>query len=299
MANPLPSVFTGPALALPRRLDTLAEHWARLPWRLRMALLICVVLALTWWHTNRVNTVKAALGALQHVWVATETLTPGSDVTGKFKRTAVPTSIKPASAVSEEPTSSPVLTIVEGTVATSLHFDGIDKAPAVPLGHRAIAVGTSDADLFSPGSRVDLWDLSGDDPSVLAEQLIVVSVKDQRVIVGVPDTTASTVVQRASNNRIRVAPAGTMKTAPADDSAHEPSSVDHVPATEQPSKQPGLLSELSTEGTPKALLEAGSSDLASPSPNASRPSTPVQQDARGVSQQSTRLSHAHRVYKPP
>lgn len=299
MAKPLPSIFSGPAWALPRRLDTLAEHWARLPWRLRTALLICLALTLGWWHTNRVNNVKAALGALHHVWVATETLTPGSDVTGKFQRTAVPGSVTPASAVSEEPTESPVLTIVEGTVATSAHFDGIDKAPVVPLGHRAIAINTGDADLFSPGSRVDLWDLSGDEPTVLVEQLIVVSVKDHRVIVGVPDARASNVVQRASSNNIRVAPAGVKETTPATEEPAQPLDEGSEPTAEHPSERSGVVPPHPSENAPEMLQHVRRSELAIPPASSSQFTPSSKHDARGPSRQRTRLSHAHRVYKPP
>lgn len=299
MANPLPSVFTGPALAYPRRLDHLAERWARLPWRFRAALLVCLALTLVWWHTSRVNKVTAAMGSVQHVWVATETLTPGSDVAGKFKRTAVPGVIRPEAAVSEEPTASPVLTIVAGTVATSVHFDGVDKAPAVPAGHRAIAISTGDADLFSPGSRVDLWDLSEDEPTLLVEQLIVVSVKAQRVIVGVPDATASTVVQRASSNHIRVAPAGAAQT----NGAVEVKPKPPAEGTDSPSELGGgsdaLIPPTPVEGSPEPLPGASPSNLASPSPHPSQAASPAQHDARGPNRVEARRSHAQRVYKPP
>lgn len=299
MANLLPSVFTGPALALPRHLDQVAERWARLPWRLRAALLICLGLTLMCWHTNRVNNVKAALGAIQHVWVATETLTPGSDTAGKFKRTAVPAAIRPAEAVSDEPTASPVLTIVAGTVATSVHFEGVDKAPSVPAGHRAIAIATSDADLFAPGSRVDLWDLSGDEPGLLVEQLIVVSVKAQRVIVGVPDATASAVVQRASSNHLRVAPAGVVDKTPSHASTRQPSDVD---AELIPIKAPGSQAVVpptpkpTTLNTPRAersIDSPGSSGFTSEDPDAAH------HEVRGVRRDQTRNSHALRILKPP
>lgn len=299
MAKPLPSVFTGPAPALPRRLDRGAEHWARLPWRQRAVLLLCLMLTLFWWHTNRVNNVKATLGSLTHVWVATETLTPGSDVTGKFKRTAVPEAIRPEAAVADEPTMSPVLTIVAGTVATAIHFDGVDKAPAVPTGHRAIAIGTSDADLFSPGSRIDLWDLSTDKPTLLAEQLIVVSVKAQRIIVGVPEAAASTVVQRSASNQTRVAPAGSPPSAPSAKTTPE----SPTPGADTPSAQAilheGSASPNPTGGSPASHRKTRLSGQVSSVQNPSRPARSVQHEARGRHGMLAQYNHAQRIYKPP
>lgn len=241
-----------------------------------------------WWHLNRINNIKAALGEVQDVWVAKETLTPGSDVAGKFKKVAVPGSVRPEGAVHDEPTGSPVLTIVAGTVATTVHFDGVDKAPAVPDGHRAIAITTGDADLFSPGARVDLWDLSDEEPRLLVEQLIVVSVKAQRVIVGVPESSASTVVQRASSNHLRVAPSGATSTHTPKDTATpiRTSSKDATSPREHTASAGGVVPYAPSSG----LSETSEQPETAGSP---------QREARGTHQGNERRGHAQRVPKPP
>lgn len=210
MADSTPTPpLTGPAFVLPSRIDRLAERWARLPWRLRAAILLMVVCGLMGWHIHRVSHARGNADTFKPVWIANETLVPGSEVAGKFRRISVPAPAVPELAITDEPSGAPVLTIVSGTVATSAHFDGVNKAPPVPNGHRAVAVGTQDAELYAPGTRVDLWDTRSDPPILAFEQLIVVSVKGQRVVLGVPDDRAGVVVQLEASKQLRISPAGT------------------------------------------------------------------------------------------
>ncbi|WP_336250582.1 hypothetical protein [Stomatohabitans albus] len=208
MPAPSPPPFVGPAFPLPARLDRLAERWARLPWRMQALITVLVVCALILVHINRVSQARGEAKALHTAWVATETLAPGDLSEGKFVRVRVPEQALPALAVTEAPTEPPVLPIVAGTVATTAHFDGVDKAPNVPVAHRAVAITSSDADLYAPGAQVDLWELADEQPSILVEHLTVVSVKQNRVVVGVPDALAARTIRLQALGQLQLSLAG-------------------------------------------------------------------------------------------
>lgn len=285
MANPTPSLFTGPALAWPPSLDRMAERWARLPWRMRAAIILVGAAAFLCWHVSRVNSVKAAMGNLHHVWIAQDTITPGGEVAGKFVKRSVPGVLRPETAISDEPSVSPVLTIVAGTVATSTHFEGVDRALSVPAGHRAVAIATGDADLFAPGSRVDLWDLTEEDPKLILDQLIVVSVKAERVIVGVPESSASLAVQRAASNNLRVTPAG------ADSSAKQRITPTPSPTSTPPTPIPSTSVSPAGERPPRENDQGTQGVPEQPSPD--------QPEARSQGTRHTPIGNGLPVSKPP
>lgn len=208
MADSSPPPFTGPALALPARLDQLVERWARLPWRLRALLVAILCGSLFMFHLSSVSNARGLADDLHEVWVASTTLAPGDSPDGKFVRAKVPDSALPELAIDHMPTTAPVLTIVAGTVATTAHFDGLEKAPDVPIGHRAIALTTTDADLYAPGSRVDLWQIREQTPQPFLEQLVVVSVKHNRVVLGIPEAHVGEAVQLQHLGQLQLAPAG-------------------------------------------------------------------------------------------
>ena len=230
MAEPSPPPLTGPALPLPERLDRVSERWARLPWRARTLIILMALSGLVLIHIIRVNDAKGVASAMQSVWVANETIVPGAPAERQFSRIQLPSRAVPPLAVSEEPSTSPVLTIVAGTVATSAHFDGVEKAPAIPAGYRAVALSINDADLYAPGTQVDLWDTNADPPRVLLERLLVVQVKAERVIIGVPENHAGSVIQLISSNHLRMTPAGDRDQTRSSDALEQATSDPPVPS---------------------------------------------------------------------
>lgn len=259
----IPPALTGPPRPLPLWADRLAERWIRLPWRLRAILIVAMIVLALAWHFMSVANASLAQGTLKPAWIAVSTLTPGQEPKGRFKKVLVPSSCYPPLAVTEEPSTPPALTLVEGAIATSAHFDGLARAPTTTPGFRPLAITTPDADLYAPGSRVDLFDTTADPPVLALTGLYVISVKDDRILIGIPEAASAQIVTLVHTGAIQLVPAASTMSQP----TLAPASPSPRPvAVPEARPTPGLAPTLSPTTTPGPGI--------SPHPSPSAQSTP-------------------------
>ncbi|AXV08664.1 hypothetical protein DVS28_a3995 [Euzebya pacifica] len=178
---PLRSGFLyGPPPPLPRRLDALAEGWARLPPRARLIVwgLLAVVVA------GQCSAYRDGLlaqwgGGGIEVWQATRTITPGEDVADAVRRVRLPPIAVPPDPVTEiDPDMTLTLPLMDGAVLTEAHISSVGPAAVLPAEHRLLPVPVETAWGIDAGAVVDVWavDRSRGPPELLSEGLRVLAV---------------------------------------------------------------------------------------------------------------------------
>lgn len=178
---PLRSGFLyGPPPPLPRRLDRLAEGWARLPPRARlMAWALLAIVVAGQCSAYRDGLAARWGGAGVEVWQATRTVPAGEDVAGALQQVRLPPVAVPPDPVTDvRPGQSLTLPLLEGAVLTHAHISSVGPAAALAPGERLLPIPVQATWGIEAGAVVDVWavDRSRGPPELLAEGLRVLAV---------------------------------------------------------------------------------------------------------------------------
>jgi hypothetical protein len=172
LPGPLDRLLDGGPPVLPRPADALAERWARLRPRTRMAVTVLAVVA-------AVTTLQARVVAADGRWggrptsalVATADLTVGTSLgsTGELRRVELPPASVPPGALDRAPGDAVLAyALPRGAVLTRAHIDPRGPAAGLAGDMRAVPVPVEDSWGVSAGGWVDVWVLgAGTDPAVL------------------------------------------------------------------------------------------------------------------------------------
>lgn len=158
-----PRLLHGPPLALPGGLDRLAERWARLPPRVRAAVVAGLVLAVAAALSAYLQSVERRWGGEPvTVYVAGRDLAVGALPTG-LEAVEVPPPLAPPTAVREPPGEQRLaLAAPAGTVLTTTHLDAQGPSTGLDAGERAVPVPIEEGWGVAAGGWVDVWVLDAD-----------------------------------------------------------------------------------------------------------------------------------------
>lgn len=207
----MPSPLQGPPPALPGPLDRLAERWARLPPRLRIAVVLLLVMLFGAWQANRLVAAQTQWGAAAvSVWRAVRTVPAGEPLDGVVRRVRLPQAAVPATAVTEPIDDDTVLSValVEGALLTATHLSPVGPAVALPADERAVPVPVEAAWGIEPGVVVDVWAITDRDrpPEPLAQGRPVVQVSQdgprQVALVALEETDVAATTASLARGRV-------------------------------------------------------------------------------------------------
>lgn len=159
-------LLRGPYPALPRPLDALAERWARLRPRVRLAIALLCVGALGTGVGTRVRQAEARWGGPPvTVWVAVAD-TPVGEVP-ELRRVELPPGAVPPRAATDGASGAPLaLALPEGAVLTDIHLSSAGPAASLPADLRVVPIPVKDGWGVTAGGRVDVWVLgAGEEPA--------------------------------------------------------------------------------------------------------------------------------------
>jgi hypothetical protein len=179
------SPLDGPMPALPRPLDRLADRWARVPPRTRLALGVLVVVLASWSHAARLDAAQARWGGPgDRVWRAVTTIPAGRDPARSLEPVRLPDAALPAGAVTGPVPRGAVLaiTLVEGAVLTRTHLSPAGPAAGLAPDERLLPVPVEASWGIQAGALVDVWAAADDrgDPRPIASARPVVAVREDR-----------------------------------------------------------------------------------------------------------------------
>lgn len=150
---------TGPSPTWPAPLDGLAEGWARLPPRLRLAAIAAAIAAAAVAGHARMEAVESRWGGEPvAVLTATERMPLGTTAAGGLARTRLPPRAVPPGAVSEVDDDAVLAApLPRGAVLTELHV--AETGPAAGLGDdlRVVPVAVREGWGVEAGGWVDVW----------------------------------------------------------------------------------------------------------------------------------------------
>ena len=154
------SPFQGPPVPLPGPVDRAAERWARLPPRLRFAVVVAVLVVLLVVQGAQLAGVRTQWGgAGREVWRATGTVSGGTSPVGQLESVTLPDAAIPDTAVSGAVDRAALLSVplVDGAILTTQHLDPQGPAAALPQDERAVAVPVEEGWGIEEGGLVDIW----------------------------------------------------------------------------------------------------------------------------------------------
>lgn len=177
------SPLQGPPFALPRRVDRLADRWARLPPRLRVILLLTAVLLFGGLQAGRLADAQARWGGEgAPVWRATTTAAAGHNAAQVVERIRLPRAAVPPTAITGRlpPSTVLALPLVEGAILTDIHLSPVGPAAALPPDERVVPIPVERAWGIEAGGVVDVWAVTDDreDPTPLATARPVLLLRD-------------------------------------------------------------------------------------------------------------------------
>lgn len=158
----------GPAPVLPKALDGLAEGWASLSARGRLAVAASAVALLVAAAGSWASGVAARWGGEPvTVLVADAPLAPGDQALG-LRTVQLPPAAVPPGAVTAVPEGARLaFALPAGSVLTRAHLDPRGPAAGLAPGLRAMPVPVEEGWGVAAGGWVDVWVLGGDAPSRL------------------------------------------------------------------------------------------------------------------------------------
>jgi hypothetical protein len=150
---------TGPSPTWPRPVDALAERWARLPPRLRLAMIMAGLLVAATAGHMQVEAAQSRWGGDPvAVLTATERLPLGARVADGVRRTHLPPRAVPAGAVSEVDDDAVLAApLARGAVLTDLHLDEAGPAAGLDDDLRVVPVAVREGWGVEAGGWVDVW----------------------------------------------------------------------------------------------------------------------------------------------
>lgn len=158
-----PRALRGPAPVLPRPLDAVAEHWARLPARVRTAAVVLLVVVVALLTQARVRAAESRWGgAPVTALVAVEPLPVGS-APAPLERRRLPPAAVPDDAVEEVPSGARLaFALPAGSVLTAAHLDARGPAAGLPAQLRVLPLPVEPGWGVRRGGWVDVWVLGAD-----------------------------------------------------------------------------------------------------------------------------------------
>ncbi|HWB70953.1 MAG TPA: hypothetical protein VG452_01950, partial [Egibacteraceae bacterium] len=141
LAGRVAQLLSGPHPALPRPLDALAEHWARLRPRVRTLLAVALLVVAAGALQTRLRAADARWGgAPVAVLVAASDLPVGAPAAG-LRRVDLPPAAVPPGAVGDVPEAAVLaMALPEGTVLTRAHLDPRGPGAGLDPSLRAVPV---------------------------------------------------------------------------------------------------------------------------------------------------------------
>jgi len=208
----LSQLLHGPAPALPRALDDLAEWWAGLGARQRMVVGITGVLLLVASAAQWSGSVDARWGgAPVRVFVASSDLAPGAKAGGLEERWYPPVVVPPG-AVSEVTEGARLaFALPAGTVLTEAHLDPRGPGRGLAAGLRALPIPLEAGWGVEAGGWVDVWVLSaGEQPATLVARscpVLQVEAADQTAtaLVAIPEAAIGAAAEGLALGRVLLA----------------------------------------------------------------------------------------------
>lgn len=152
-------LVAGPLPAWPRPVDAVAERWAQLPPRLRLAAIVVLVAAVAASSQARVQSAESRWGGPPvPVLTAVDDLPVGAAAADGVRTTRLPPRAVPAEAVSEVDAEAVLASpLPRGAVLTAHHVD--ERGPAAGLDDalRAVPVPVEEGWGIEAGGWVDVW----------------------------------------------------------------------------------------------------------------------------------------------
>ncbi|CAN5207155.1 hypothetical protein BH23ACT9_BH23ACT9_38140 [soil metagenome] len=177
------SPLQGPPFALPRRVDRVADRWARLPPRVRLVLTCTALLLFGLLQAGRLAAAQAQWGGDgERVWRATATVGAGEDPGRTLRAVQLPRVALPAAAVTGPVPRGVVLALplVEGAILTDTHLSPVGPAAGLAADERLVPIPVDRDWGIEAGSVVDVWAIldRSDPPAPLATARPVLQVRD-------------------------------------------------------------------------------------------------------------------------
>ncbi|HUG84247.1 MAG TPA: hypothetical protein VMM13_06760 [Euzebya sp.] len=154
------SPLQGPPFALPRRLDRLADRWARLPPRLRLLVVVLLIVLFGGVQAARLAGAQARWGGPgAPVWQATATTAAGHDAAAAVQRVRLPRAAVPPNAVVGPlpPNTVLALPLVDGAILTDIHLSPSGPAVGLAPDERLLPIPVERSWGIEAGGVVDVW----------------------------------------------------------------------------------------------------------------------------------------------